>query len=138
MKTFEQQLADSARRLRDADNYRLPAPRRRPRCLAWGWLATPAAAVVGLLVGTGLPRTVSVPATPLAEARPADTVVKLRTVHDTVFLPAPPPSRPAAKTAAADITAADPVLPADTLRPQAAEGCNVLCDGVDYTLLVRL
>lgn len=138
MKTFEQQLADSARRLRDADNYRLPAPRRQPRRLAWGWLATPAAAVVGLLVGTGLPRTDSVPATPLAEARPADTVVKLRTVRDTVFLPAPPPSRPAAKPAAADIATTGRDLSADTLRTQTAQGCNVLCDGVDYNLLVRL
>ena len=56
--SFEDQLTASARRLRKAQDAELhvdsmphavaePSPRR----LYWGWIATPAAAVIGLLIG---------------------------------------------------------------------------------------
>ena len=51
--TFEDQLTASARRLREAQDAKLhvptsPLPHRRQY---WGWIATPAAAAVGLLFG---------------------------------------------------------------------------------------
>ena len=56
---FEDRLRDSAKRLMKEENSRLVVP-KNPRGnskLNWGWIATPAAAVVGILFGMSLPRT---------------------------------------------------------------------------------
>ena len=57
--TFEDQLTASARRLRKAQDDNLPidkSPRVKSRPISsirhyWGWVATPIAAAVGLLIG---------------------------------------------------------------------------------------
>ena len=54
---FEDRLRDSAKRLMKEENSRLVVP-KNPRGnskLNWGWIATPAAAVVGVLFGMSLP-----------------------------------------------------------------------------------
>ena len=56
---FEDRLRDSAKRLMEDENSRLVVP-KNPRGnskLNWGWIATPAAAVVGILFGMSLPMT---------------------------------------------------------------------------------
>ena len=56
---FEDRLRDSAKRLMEEENSRLVVP-KNPRGkgkLNWGWIATPAAAVVGILFGMSLPMT---------------------------------------------------------------------------------
>ena len=51
--TFEDQLTASARRLREAQdaNLHVTASPQSHRRQYWGWIATPAAAAVGLLIG---------------------------------------------------------------------------------------
>ena len=56
--SFEDQLTASARRLRRAQDAELHVDsmphavlEHSPRRLYWGWIATPAAAVIGLLIG---------------------------------------------------------------------------------------
>jgi len=53
--TFESQLSASARRLRKQSESNLSVPETivipRQRNRYWGWIATPAAAAVGLLIG---------------------------------------------------------------------------------------
>ena len=56
MHNFEDQLSASARRLRKQSESNLHVPDahtlpRRSRKQYWGWIATPAAAVIGLLIG---------------------------------------------------------------------------------------
>ena len=56
---FEDRLRDSAKRMMEEENSRLVLP-KNPRGnskLNWGWIATPAAAVVGILFGMSLPMT---------------------------------------------------------------------------------
>ena len=56
---FEDRLRDSAKRLMEEENSQLVVP-KNPRGnskLNWGWIATPAAAVVGILFGMSLPMT---------------------------------------------------------------------------------
>jgi hypothetical protein len=56
---FEDRLRDSAKRMMEEENSRLVVP-KNPRGnskLNWGWIATPAAAVVGILFGMSLPMT---------------------------------------------------------------------------------
>ncbi len=54
-KTFESQLSASARRMRKQSESNLSVPETivipQTRTRYWGWIATPAAAVVGLLIG---------------------------------------------------------------------------------------
>ena len=56
MKHFEEQVSQAAIRLRNEENGRLCVPRnpRRGSGISWGWVATPVAAVVGLLWGVEL------------------------------------------------------------------------------------
>lgn len=51
--TFEDQLTASARRLREAQDAKLhvTASQMSHRRQYWGWIATPAAAAVGLVIG---------------------------------------------------------------------------------------
>jgi hypothetical protein len=56
---FEDRLRDSAKRMMEEENSRLVVP-KNPRGnskLNWGWIATPAAAVVGILFGMSRPMT---------------------------------------------------------------------------------
>ena len=54
-KTFESQLSASARRMRKQSESHLSVPETivipQKRTRYWGWIATPAAAAVGLLIG---------------------------------------------------------------------------------------
>ena len=56
MKHFEEQVSQAAIRLRNEEHGRLCVPRntRRGSGISWGWVATPVAAVVGLLWGVEL------------------------------------------------------------------------------------
>ena len=56
---FEDRLRDSAKRLMEEENSRLVVPKnpRGNNKLNWGWIATPAAAVAGILFGMSLPMT---------------------------------------------------------------------------------
>ena len=58
MKHFEEQVSQAAARLRNEENSRLRVPGnpRRSGGISWGWVATPVAAVVGLLWGVELGR----------------------------------------------------------------------------------
>ena len=58
MKHFEEQVSQAAARLRNEENSRLRVPRnpRRSGGISWGWVATPVAAVAGLLWGVELGR----------------------------------------------------------------------------------
>ena len=59
--TFESQLSASARRLRKQSESNLSIPETivipQKRTRYWGWIATPAAAAVGLLIGLFIHRT---------------------------------------------------------------------------------
>ena len=54
-KTFESQLSASARRMREQSESNLSVPETivipQKNTRYWGWIATPAAAAVGLLIG---------------------------------------------------------------------------------------
>ena len=58
MKHFEEQVSQAAARLRNEENSRLRVPGnpRRSGGVSWGWVATPVAAVAGLLWGVELGR----------------------------------------------------------------------------------
>ena len=84
---FEDRLRDSAKRLMKEENSRLVVP-KNPRGnskLNWGWIATPAAAVVGILFGMSLPMTNNTENTG-AMAQLRDTVFMNNDIIDTVYI----------------------------------------------------
>ena len=107
-------------------------PSSRP---SWGWVSTPVAAAVGLLAGMFMPyvaQTASDAPQPLERiVRVVDTVVKERTVRDTVFVPS-------ARSFAARASVATDAQPSAKNVPAAEAdtmGKCILDDGVDYSLL---
>ena len=84
---FEDRLRDSAKRLMEEENSRLVVPMnpRDKRKLNWGWIATPAAAVAGILFGMSLPMTNSQENTSMM-AQLRDTVFVENDIIDTVYI----------------------------------------------------
>ena len=84
---FEDRLRDSAKRLKEKENSRLVVPKnpRDKRKLNWGWIATPAAAVVGVLFGMSLPMTNNTENTG-AVAQLRDTIFLENDILDTVYI----------------------------------------------------
>ena len=137
MKTFEQQIIKSARRLRhNSDNISTvpPCPIPQRRSLSWGWWATPAAAVAGLLIGWAGTHTVPNEPEKFIAAAGTDTVIiyrdSVRTVRDTVVkrIRIATPSAAVHEHPVAENTVPTP----DTM------GCDIECDGVSYHLLAHL
>lgn len=137
MRTFEQQIAESVGRLRhNSDDISAVPPcpipqRRRP---SWGWWATPAAAVAGLLIGWAWAHTAPNEPEKFIAAAGTDTVIiyrdSVKTVHDTVVkrIRIATPSAAVHEHPVAENT----VPPPDTM------GCDIECDGVSYHLLAHL
>lgn len=84
---FEDRLRDSAKRLMEEENSQLVVPKnpRGKSKLNWGWIATPAAAVVGVLFGMSLPMTNN-PENTGAMAQLRDTIFLENDILDTVYI----------------------------------------------------
>lgn len=85
---FEDRLKDSAKRMMEEENSQLAVP-KNPRTsskkMNWGWIATPAAAIVGVLFGMSLPMTNnSDEGNMVAQLR--DTIFLENDIMDTVFI----------------------------------------------------
>ena len=128
---FEKQLAQSAMRLRDEQNYQLPlrqSPRRHNSVTTWA--ASIAAACIGWIVGISFPIGEEQPKNELALSVKPDTVVqyKERVVRDTIIQKVEVPVRVAAVPKQKE----PKNLYAD------GNGCNVECDGIDYAMLIGM
>lgn len=128
---FEQQLRQSARRLRDKQNYELPVRKMPYRKARVTWVAAAVAAAVGWFVGITFPLNGEQPAGELAARVVPDTVVTYRDriVRDTVIQQVKVPVRVRTeKVTAEKRTEVKTELP----------GCNMECDGIDYAQLVGM
>lgn len=87
MKNFEDKLSGSARRLASEDNKNLRVPQnplgQKPSY--WGWVATPAAAVAGIVLGMSMNSIVD-DGSDVQLVQTTDTVEVVRPVHDTLYL----------------------------------------------------
>ncbi|MBO4642150.1 MAG: hypothetical protein J5661_04765 [Bacteroidaceae bacterium] len=87
MTTFEDKLQASAQRLAAKENMQLHVPQNplKQKNTYWGWVATPAATVIGLIFGMSLPLFMGNE----KEARYVhltDTLRIVQPVHDTLYL----------------------------------------------------
>lgn len=87
MKNFEDKLSESARRLAYEDNKNLRVPQnplgQKPSY--WGWVASPAAAVAGIVLGMSMNSIVG-DGSDVQLVQTTDTVEVVRPVHDTLYL----------------------------------------------------
>lgn len=87
MKNFEDKLSESAQRLAYEDNKNLRVPQnplgQKPSY--WGWVASPAAAVAGIVLGMSMNSIVGDGST-VQLVQTTDTVEVVRPVHDTLYL----------------------------------------------------
>lgn len=138
MNTFESQVSRAAIRLRNKKNARLtlpPAPRRTRR-LAWGWVATPAAAIVGLVIGIEIGQQ---PAPPVSLSL-QDTLTEqcLPYVNQPIASNATAPdTQPKPRPKATFPPAGSPQRATSALKKMQDHrtGKCVLEDGVDYSML---
>lgn len=128
---FEEQIMQSARRLRDAQNSQfslreLPSPRRH---LFTTWIASIAAAAIGWAVGISFPIGEETFHNKLTMQIQPDTVIqyKERLVHDTIIQKVEIPVKEAMPS-----TAYQHALYVDI------EGCSVEFDGIDYEMLIEM
>lgn len=87
MTNFENKLGKSAKRLAHEDNKRLRVPQNPlgGKSSYWGWVATPAAAVAGIVLGMSLNSIVS-NGSSVQLVQTTDTVEVVRPIHDTLYL----------------------------------------------------
>ena len=134
MTTFEDKLHASAQRLMAQDNKRMHVPQNplSQKRIYWGWVATPAAAVAGLIFGMSIHLFMSSePTSSLAQS--ADTIRILQPMHDTLYLTQViekekivfKQARPE-KQVASVLTQEESDVPACS---------SIQCDGIDYSIL---
>lgn len=87
MKNFEDKLSESAQRLAYEDNKNLRVPQnplgQKPSY--WGWVASPAAAVAGIVLGMSMNSIVG-DGSDVQLVQTTDTVEVVQPVHDTLYL----------------------------------------------------
>ncbi len=116
MATFEERLQDSAKRIAKKDRWKLSVPPNplEQRRTYWGWIATPAAAVAGILIGLFLPTFIE--NNRMRTTQTIDTVHIVQSVHDTLYI---------SKT----------TIPATRPEVWNESMCtSVTCDGIDYSI----
>ena len=134
---FEDRLRDSAKRIMEEENCRLVVPKnpRGKNKLNWGWIATPAAAVAGILFGMSLPMTNSLEDTGIM-AQLRDTVYVGNETIDTVYITKTIEKQKIVKRVIwkdrvqehKDIAQTDLI---DSLDFE-SECTSIACDGIDY------
>ena len=135
---FEDKLHASAQRLAEQENKSLHVPQNpmQQKRTYWGWIATPAAAVVGLIFGMSLPLFVEKEQSSMFNVQCSmnkDTVRVIESVRDTLYLTQVVEKEkvvykalPARQTAEA--------APRDS-DYQPGQCTSIQCDGINYSIL---
>ncbi len=131
---FEDKLHASAQRLAEQENKGLHVPQNpmQQKRTYWGWIATPAAAVVGIIFGMTLPLFMrSEPTNQLAQS--IDTVRVIESVRDTLYLTqVVEKEKVIYKSLPTQQTAESAPRESDY---QPGQCTSIQCDGIDYSIL---
>jgi hypothetical protein len=131
---FEDKLHASAQRLAEQENKGLHVPQNpmQQKRTYWGWIATPAAAVVGIIFGMTLTLFMrSEPTNQLAQS--IDTVRVIESVRDTLYLTqVVEKEKVIYKSLPTQQTAESAPRESDY---QPGQCTSIQCDGIDYSIL---
>ena len=134
MKQFEDKLQASAQRLARQEDRNLHVPKNpmQQKRAYWGWVATPAAAVVGIVFGMSL-HLFTGNHSDATLAQSTDTIRIFQPVHDTLYL-----TQVVEKERIVNKYIPMPeVAKAETKEPSPQpETCtSIQCDGINYAFL---
>lgn len=135
--TFEDRIHQSARRTSAQQNARLhvPANPRKSGTTYWGWVATPAAAVVGIALGLSFQHHIMMPGTDETATREIAT----QQVHDTVYVPDVRHDTLWLTRVEEKVRYVEREAPANTVATTTAPSddvcTSVSCDGINYAIL---
>ena len=146
MKNFEDKLSESAQRLAYEDNKNLRVPQnplgQKPSY--WGWVATPAAAVAGIVLGMSMNSIVG-DGSDVQLVQTTDTVEVVRPVHDTLYLTQVVEKERIVERPVYIQKNADSIenftiseqgeKPSSTLQDDSLPCTSIQCDGINYALL---
>lgn len=140
MATFEEQLTNSAHRIKHEDNERLRVPQNpmTGKRTYWGWVATPAAAVIGIVFGMNLPMLFNDTEEQVQFVQVHDTIHVSHHTYDTIYLTKVEErerivwrERKTKEDATKTVDNNNDI--ASVNEPQCT---SVSCDGIDYALFV--
>ena len=134
MTPFEDKLQASAQRLAQQENKNLHVPQNpmRQKRTYWGWVATPAAAVVGLILGMSLHLfTGNTSSDSLVQS--TDTIRIFQPVHDTLYLTQVVEKERVVKKYIPTPEVAKVVTKESATQPE--ECTSIQCDGINYAIL---
>ena len=134
MTTFEDKLHASAQRLMAQDNKRMHVPQKplSQKRSYWGWVATPAAAVVGIIFGMSVHLFMD-KEQDVRYAQQPDTVRVLQPVHDTLYLTQVVEKE---KIVYRQAKAEKQVVSAPIQEEPDIPTCtSIQCDGINYSIL---
>ena len=134
MKTFEDKLQASARRIAEQDNRKMHVPQNplTQKKTYWGWVATPAAAVAGLVFGLSLHLFVT-SEPDIRYVQQTDTLRMVRPVHDTLYLTQIVEKEKIILREAPDT---DQAVSAPEQEETDTSACtSIQCDGINYAIL---
>lgn len=141
--TFEDRIHQSAKRISARQNAKLhvPANPRKTSTTYWGWIATPAAAVVGIALGLSFQHRIMMPGTD----ETATSEIAGQPVHDTVYVPDVRHDTLWLTRVEEKVRLVEREAPANTAVPTAStpktsipgdDVCtSVSCDGINYAIL---
>ena len=135
MKTFEDKLHASARRLAEQDNRRIHVPQNplMQKKTYWGWVATPAAAIVGIVFGLSIHTFMNIEPD-VRYVQTTDTLRIPQPVHDTLYLTQIVEKEKIIVRQATDTSQA---VAAPTQEEADTPACtSIQCDGINYAILV--
>ena len=134
--TFKDRIHQSAKRISARQNARLHVPANpcKSGTTYWGWVATPAAAVVGIALGLSLQHhtvteTVNTAISEIAGQPVHDTVYVTDVRHDTLWLTRIKEKVRYVEREAPANTVATTTAPSDDVCT------SVSCDGINYAIL---
>ena len=146
MKNFEDKLSESAQGLAHEDNKRLRVPQNPlgGKYSYWGWVATPAAAVAGIVLGMSLNSIVG-DGSDVQLVQTTDTVEVVRPVHDTLYLTQVVEKERIVERPVYILKNADSIenlsvseqseKPSSTQQDDTPACTSIQCDGINYALL---
>ena len=134
MKQFEDKLQASALRLAHQEDCKLHVPQNpmKQKRTYWGWVATPAAAVVGIVFGMSMHLFTGNHSDAIL-AQSTDTIRILQPIHDTLYL-----TQVVEKERIVNKYIPMPkVSEVDTKEsaPRTEECTSIQCDGINYAIL---
>lgn len=134
MKTFEDKLHASAQRLVAQDNRRMHVPQNplSQKKAYWGWVATPAAAIAGIVFGLSM-HTFMNNEPDIRYVQQTDTLQIVRPVHDTLYLTQTVEKEKIVVRQAIDTNQTEPApVQEETDSPACT---SIQCDGINYAIL---